>query len=244
MRMFYKENYFNPDRTKDLEVSILKIFYVEPEFLEPPIDLARRKKGEKFDGYTDDYLLTLLPENYGGGQFWYHPDFLVSSYKYTEEYDHEINEDHRKIALENNGILLQTVWDVVIFDCGIEIGAIGASAEKLANSDSWQLTRGGDLFTKILSAKFSSSFFTKCAILSDVFENHPSDAPLAQFIEYNDIGLPLAHRVNIAEKMSDLDEDDIDNFDYIDETWDQLCETLGVDKEGDFTSYKDMIQNR
>ena len=84
------------------------------------------------------------------------------------------------------------------------------------------------------------SFFTKCAILSDVVTNHSSDESLAEFIEYNDIGLPLAQRINDSEEISDLDEDDQDNLEYIDETWEQLCETLGVDKDGDYTSLADM----
>ena len=73
--------------------------------------------------------------------------------------------------------------------------------------------------------------------------NHSDDESLAEFIENNDIGLPLAQRVNLAEKMSEFEEEDFDDFDYIDETWDQLCETLGIDKDGDYTSLADMRRN-
>ena len=66
------------------------------------------------------------------------------------------------------------------------------------------------------------------------------DESLAEFIENNDIGLPLAQRVDSVEKTSDLDEEEIDDFDYIEDTWEQLCETLGVDKDGDYTSLADM----
>jgi hypothetical protein len=33
------------------------------------------------------------------------------------------------------------------------------------------------------------------------------------------------------------------NLDYIEETWEQLCETLGVDKDGDYTTLSDMKLN-
>jgi hypothetical protein len=148
----------------------------------------------------------------------------------------------KKTTLENEGIIQQAVWNVTIHDCNFEAGT---SAEELAGSVPWDIETysagfGDVLLTKVISAKFSSSFHTKCAILSDVFTIHSSDESLAEFIDYNDIGLPLAHRAHIAESISDLDEDDQDNLDYIDETWEQLCEALGVDKDGDYASLEDM----
>jgi hypothetical protein len=244
--MFYKENYGNAATTKVLHVSLLKVFYVFPEFLEPPQDLARWQKGERFDEFTEEYKLRIDALGYPGKmKFNFHSDFIDVDYRYTEEYGHEISEDIKKTVLEAEGILQQVVCDVVIYDCNFEVGA---SAEELANSVPWTLHTyhsffGEDLFTKIFSTKFSSSFFTKCAILSDVYTNHAEDESLAEFVEYNDIGLPLAQRVNAAEEISDLDEDDQDNFDYIEETWEQLCETLDVDKDGDYISLSDMKLN-
>lgn len=218
MQIFLKDNYQSADTTKVFCVSLLKVFYVSSESDRPGLDL--------------------FPDNTGGSaKIYYNSDYLHTSYEYTEAYGHEINEDIKKIAREDNGFILQTVWDIVINDCGLDFGT---TAENLANSVSWELNRSGDLLTKILSAKFSSHFFTKCAILSEVITNHSGDESLAEFVEYNDIGLPLAQRINSAEKTSDLDEEDIDNFDYIEETWEQLCETLGVDKDGDFTSFANM----
>lgn len=243
MRMFYKENYNSADATKVLEVSLLKVFYVYPEFLEPPHDITRWQRGDRFDEFTEEPKLRIDALGYPGKmKFNFHSDFIDADYKYTEEYGHEISEDLKKVALQDEGIMLQTIWNVVIHDCNFEAGA---SAEDLAGSVPWTLDTyvsgfGEDLFTKIVSAKFSSSFFTKCAILADVLINHSSDESLAEFIDYNDIGLPLAQRINLAEEISDLDEEDQDNLDYIDETWEQLCETLGVDKDGDYTSLTEM----
>lgn len=231
-----RKQYLEMNRTPE---DIAEECGVSVETLQPFI--TKLQKGEKFDEFTKEYLLKISAENYGGQatQLHYHSDFLSTSYRYLDDFEHEISEDLRKVVLEDEGILQQTVWDIVIFDCGFEAGT---TAEKLANSVSWDLnlSLGQDLFTKVLSANFSSSFFTKCAILSEVLMNYSSDESLAEFIGYNDIGLPLAHRVNVAEKMSDLDEEDIDNLDYIDETWEQLCEALTVDKDGDYTSLSDM----
>jgi hypothetical protein len=47
-----------------------------------------------------------------------------------------------------------------------------------------------------------------------------------------------------VEEESQLDDDDRDNYEYIEETWVQLCETLGVDQDGDYNTYKDMIANK
>ena len=280
MRMFYKENYNSAETTKVLRVSLLKVFYVYPKFLEPPHDLARREifkeemfmrkqylekkrtpediaqecgvsvetiqpyitklqNGEKFDKFSNEYFLGLDASGMPGN---FHTHFVDTYYRYTEDYGHEINEDLKAVALEDEGILLQTIWNIVIYDCGFKAGI---TAEELANSAPWDLDTndsdiGQDLFTQIISARFSSSFFTKCAILSDVVTNHSTDESLGEFIEYNDIGLPLAQRINDSEEISDLDEDDQDNLEYIDETWGQLCETLGVDKDGDYTSLADM----
>lgn len=220
---------------KIFQVSMLKVYYVAPEWLE-------EAKGECCDGYH----LRLVPYSYPGQiHIGYHTDFLFSDYKYTEEFENEISEDMKNTVLEGEGVLQKTVWEVTV-ECTFPIGT---SAEELAKTVTWNLETyhsyfRGDLYTKILSAKFSTCFLTQCAILSEIWTNHADDLELAEFIDYNDIGLPLAQRVNIAEEISDLDEEDIDNFDYIEETWEQLCETLGVDKDGDYTTYKDMIANR
>lgn len=233
---FMRKQFLEKKRTPE---DIAEECGVSVETIQPYI--AKLLNGEKFDEFTKEYLLGIYADNYGGQQtqLSYHSDFLHASYKYSDDYKDEISENLKKEASEDDGVILHTVWDIAIVDCSFEIGT---SAEKLASSVLWQLksTSARDLFTKVLSAKFSSSFFTKCAILSDVVTNHSDDDSFTELIEYNDIGLPLAQRVNLAEEMSDLDEEDIDNLDYIDETWEQLCETLGVDKDGDYTSLANM----
>jgi hypothetical protein len=240
MRIGYKEYYNSAETTKVLHVSLLKVICVDPEFLEPPHDLARWQKGDKFDDFTEEYMLRIDALGYKG-EINYHSDFLDADYEYTEEYADLISEDMMKTAAEAEGILQQTIWKVTITDCNF---SSGTSAEELAGSVPWTLNTGHELLTKIFSAKFSSSFFTKCAILSEIWTNHAGDANLAEFIDYNDAGLPLAHRVNLVEEESQLDDEDRENYEYIEETWVLLCETLGIDKDGDYTTYKDMLVDR
>lgn len=235
-RVSYKEHYHGAEVTKDFRVLILKITSDYPEVLNSPIDLVSWKWS---DGYSDG----IRPAVPVSKRLNFHTDFLDACYRYSVDYEHEISEEFREVASKKGGVLLQKVWNVYIQDCNIDVGT---TAEELANSVSWELSGGDgiqDLKTKILSAKFSSSFFTKCAILSDVFSNKPNEESLIDFFEYNDIGLPLAHRANLAGEISDLDGEDLDNLDCIEETWQQLCEALGVDEDGDFTSFADMTNS-
>jgi hypothetical protein len=217
MQIGYKEYYNSAASTKVLEVSLLKVFYVYPEFLEPK--------------YPEPPLrIDALGYN---GEINYHSDFLYADYEYTEEYADLISEEMKKTVVNAEGILQQTVWKVTIIDCNFDSGT---SAEELASSVPWTLDTyysffGEELLTKVLTAKFSTSFFTKCAILSEIWTNHSKDANLAEFIDYND-------------DENQLDDDDRGNYEYVEETWVQLCETLGVDQDGDYNTYKDMIANK
>jgi len=234
LRNSLKEYYRGPNITKDFRVLLLKITVDFPESLQNPLDVVNWEFSESWSEAINPRIPVLTNQRLD-----YHSDYVDCVYKFSVDYEHEISEEFREIALKADGVVLQKIWNVYIQDCSIKVGT---TAEELANTVVWELNSPEvqDLKTKVLSAKFSSSFFTKCAILSDVITNHSDDDSFAKLIEYNDIGLPLAQRVNLAEEISDLDEEDIDNLDCIDETWEHLCETLGVDEDGDFTSFADM----
>jgi len=233
LRKSFKEHYRGPNITKDFRVLLLKITVDFPESLQNPLDVVNWEFSESWSEAITPGIPALTKQRLD-----YHSDYVDCAYKFSVDYGHEISEEFREIALKANGVLLQKVWNVYIQDCSFKVGT---TAEELANTVDWELNSGKqELKTKVLSAKFSSSFFTKCAILSDVFINKSNEASLTDFIEYNDIGLPLAHRANLAKEIGDLDDEDLDNFDCIDETWEQLCEVLGVDKDGDFISFADM----
>ena len=78
-------------------------------------------------------------------------------------------------------------------------------------------------------------FSSQCLILSDLWMNYRDDPDFADFVEYNDIGLPLAYAV--ANELADVSELGIE---LIQETFDLLLSGLGVDDTG-FESLDDLL---
>lgn len=75
----------------------------------------------------------------------------------------------------------------------------------------------------------------KAYILADLWLNYRDDEQFLDFIEYNDIGLPLAYMVsnNIVETTKLADE-------FITETFDLLLSGLGIEDD-DFETLDDML---
>jgi hypothetical protein len=72
----------------------------------------------------------------------------------------------------------------------------------------------------------TNHFSKKCGILADLWLNHRDEIVLKDFIEYNDIGIPLAYAV--AEELAKPTEIGIR---YVEETYDLLLQSLDVDDE-------------
>lgn len=72
-----------------------------------------------------------------------------------------------------------------------------------------------------------TKFKAKCDILADFWVAYKGDEDFENFISYNDLGLPLAYSIStgIVEKT-----DKAKNF--VNETFDVLLESLGLDDEG------------
>lgn len=68
---------------------------------------------------------------------------------------------------------------------------------------------------------------TKVSILSDLYSNYRQDKGFREFVEYNDLGLPLAYFLNegLAVELS------ADAVRYIEETWELFFTSLGVKEE-------------
>ena len=82
----------------------------------------------------------------------------------------------------------------------------------------------------------ATTFDNKCAILSDLWLNYKDEAELADFVEYNDLGLPLAYLIH-----TDLVTVNENGISYIDETFDLLCEGVGVDLDGEYESLNELM---
>jgi hypothetical protein len=82
----------------------------------------------------------------------------------------------------------------------------------------------------------ATDFSNKCAILSELWMNHRDEEALADFVEYNDLGLPMAYLIN-TELVTPNKSAEI----YIDETFSLLAAAIGVDPEGDYQTLNQMF---
>lgn len=67
----------------------------------------------------------------------------------------------------------------------------------------------------------------KCGILAELWSNYRDDEDFQDFIEYNDLGLPMAYLV--AEELVSINEK---GKIYINETFDLFIDSLGIKDEG------------
>lgn len=83
-----------------------------------------------------------------------------------------------------------------------------------------------------------NDFSSKCEILGTLWLDHKDDENLIDFIEYNDLGLPLAYCVS-AELVKIESQGEL----YVNETWDLLIEALALDPESEWESLDHMLEN-
>lgn len=83
-----------------------------------------------------------------------------------------------------------------------------------------------------------TTFENKCAILADLWLNFRYDEQFKDFIEYNDLGLPLAYAINEGI----VDTTDIANG-FINETFDVLLSGMGIEDTG-FDSLGDVLSEQ
>lgn len=71
-----------------------------------------------------------------------------------------------------------------------------------------------------------TDFNKVCSILSDLWLNYKDDKDFKEFIEYNDIGLPLAFLID-SEIVVETDQ----AVKYVIETWEIFLSALGIEKD-------------
>jgi hypothetical protein len=81
----------------------------------------------------------------------------------------------------------------------------------------------------------NTDFSNRCSILGDLWLNYKSEPEFEDFIEYNDIGLPLAF--SISQEIIPASEMAIK---YVNETWDLFLESLGV-KDTGYSSLDELL---
>lgn len=72
-----------------------------------------------------------------------------------------------------------------------------------------------------------TNFSSKCSILGEIWEDHREDKEFVDFVEYNDLGLPLGYlnSEGLAVPTSD-------GMRYIEETFDLFLSSLNVEDTG------------
>ena len=83
----------------------------------------------------------------------------------------------------------------------------------------------------------ATTFENKCAILSDLWLNYKDNEELQDFVEYNDLGLPLAYLIH-----TDLVSVNESGISYVDETFNLLCTGLGVDLDEEYESLNELME--
>ena len=77
----------------------------------------------------------------------------------------------------------------------------------------------------------------KYAILSDLWTGYKEEDDFADFVAYNDLGLPLAFM--IEQKI--VESTPVAQV-YIEETFELLCESLELDSDDEYESIEEMFE--
>jgi hypothetical protein len=80
-----------------------------------------------------------------------------------------------------------------------------------------------------------TTFLDRCVILGDLWMNYRGDEEFSDFIEYNDLGLPLAYA--LGNSIVDTNETATN---FVNETWNLFLEGLGIEDSG-FTNLDEVL---
>jgi hypothetical protein len=81
----------------------------------------------------------------------------------------------------------------------------------------------------------STSYTDKCSILAELWLNYRSDEEFQDFIEYNDLGLPLAYAIdNSIVKSTEMAQK------FIEESYDIFLASMNIEDTG-FDSLDELL---
>lgn len=87
-----------------------------------------------------------------------------------------------------------------------------------------------------MSETNTTPFSDRAQILSDLWLNYKGDEEFADFIEYNDLGLPLAYAIDAGiVKTSEMAEK------FINETFELLLAGLEIPEDTGFDGLEDLL---
>lgn len=82
-----------------------------------------------------------------------------------------------------------------------------------------------------------TNFSKQCAILADLWMNYRDGSDFDDFMEYNDIGLPLAYLI-ASDLVKPLPVSEM----YVQETFNLLCAALKIPSEMEFENLQAMFE--
>lgn len=81
-----------------------------------------------------------------------------------------------------------------------------------------------------------TTYANKCAILADLWMNYRNDEEFQDFIEYNDLGLPIAYAIDgDIVKSTDISQR------FVEETFSLLLAGLEIDEDAGYESLDDIL---
>ena len=83
----------------------------------------------------------------------------------------------------------------------------------------------------------ATDFSNKASILADLWINFRAEKEFSDFIEYNDIGLPLAYFVH-----TELVEPTEKAVQFVEETYNLLCAALDLDLDGEYENLNEKFE--
>lgn len=82
----------------------------------------------------------------------------------------------------------------------------------------------------------TTDYSTKCKILAQLWMDYRDDDDFKDFIDYNDLGLPLSHFIS-EDLVKSTPKAEI----FINETWDLFLQALEADPEQQYESLQDLL---
>lgn len=81
-----------------------------------------------------------------------------------------------------------------------------------------------------------TTFENKCYILADLWINYRHDEEFEDFVEYADLGLPLAYMLdnNLVKPINDAEK-------FVNETFDVLLASLDIKEDTGFDNLRDLF---
>ena len=84
----------------------------------------------------------------------------------------------------------------------------------------------------------ATTFSNKCSILSDLWMNYRDDEGMQDFVEYNDMGLPLAYFID-SDIVTPKDQARM----FVEETFNLLLGALDIEDQ-EFESLNQMLEEQ